>query len=271
MPHWTETARRQHVAASRALVDQVNRMAISVPIGDSDYTAPGYLYLGHLYTCVPDPRYPWDMDVLRALRSLQPDCMPILIKSVWRYSNYNDHGRLGEPMVLVRHGLARSIRDPIMEMHHFQCEMPATAIDGLAIPGRSLAESVPNYLEHEHYSRDVRPWGYDMPGAYLPFDWAFFRQMELFYANGVYIRRASQEKRNAKGDRQAKGAASAYIEQKRDDLARRKRQRKEEGAYVHRDLSRSFYEPSELEVRDAHLGGGPRKSAPVSIAVPNVP
>src|SRR5687767_15481772 len=112
----------------------VDRQAVSVPVGDSDATAPGYLLWDRSYTCVPDAQYPWDRDVIRALRVKEPDVMPALCRTVLRYSNYYDQGRLGEPVVIVRHVLARAIRDPQCAVHNYPVEMPSTPLPGLLIP-----------------------------------------------------------------------------------------------------------------------------------------
>lgn len=243
---WVRQVRQRHAAFQQALAASLPD--ISVPIGDSDYTAPGYLYYGHFFSCVPDAAYPWDPAVLAAIREFCPDAMPILIRSVWRNGDY---GQMDEPFVVVRHGIARAIRDPKLPIHeNLNCRMPSLPTRGLCIPGRSILDCRPNYLEAEWYDPDNRPWGHDLPGAYLPFDWEFYHSLRRCHDDnsGVTVR--------------------AIMDQKRSERARRDRSRREEERYIRRDFEK-FYsvEPSDVEWKEAMLGGA-KVSEPVSITVP---
>jgi len=160
-----EESRRRATQRLQSMQDAAP--TLSVPIHDTAESAPGWRFILERYSCVPDAYYPWDPDVMRAIVGLCPDAVPITIRSVWRSSRLD-----GTPydMVIVRHGIARSIRDPIAPVHHFYCEMPSTPVSG------RVRLSKPNYIELNWYDKQVRPWGFDLPGEYLPFDW------ELYYA-----------------------------------------------------------------------------------------
>jgi len=231
---WLEIARQRHAAYQRALVSSLP--SYSIPIGDSDYTAPGYLFYGQFFSCVPDPLYPWDPTVLRAIREFCPDAMPLVIRSVWRNGDY---GQMDEPFVLVRHGLGRAIRNPILDVHHFDCGMPATAIPGLCIPGRNLSDCKPNYIEVDWFDKENRQFGHDLPGAYLPFDWEFYYALRSGYEDGS----------RDNGNLYEKLAAPS-----RALKARRQRFRQDEGAYIEKDIS-SYYsvEPSDVEAKEQIL------------------
>lgn len=254
--HWTEIVRRRHAAAQAALARRVNQMSVTVPIGDSDMTAPGYLHLGHFFSCVPDPQYPWDRDVLRAIRELCPDAMPVTIRSVWQWSNYGELGHLGEPMVITRHGLARAIESPVLPVHDFRCEMPSWPVLGLRLPGRSLEASRPNYIEVNWYDKEVRLHGMDLPGAYLPFDWEFYHALRRSDEQARADLAASRREVAEDGDVMAVGAGARMVAEHQETIAHRDKHRREEAAYVTKDiLEYHREEPSDVEWKQVMLGG----------------
>lgn len=155
----------------------------SIPIADSKYTCRGWLFRGEWFYSYPDVAYPWDPAVLRAIREFEPTAMPIVIRSRWQRADY---GNLSEPITLVRHGIARAVRDPIGPIHSFRCEMPVRhhKRDQLWTSPHLHAHQPPNYVEVNHYDRQVRPFGPDLPGAYLPFDWSFYHMLYESYENG---------------------------------------------------------------------------------------
>src|SRR3972149_6389652 len=152
---WVEQGR--HHAHSRLQSLLNSAPTFTAPIRDSEATAPGWRFLGETYSCIPDAVYPWDPAVILAVREFCPDAMPILIRTVWQSSLLDGKPR---PMALVRHGIARAIRDPISPVHSFYCHMPSTPTTG------RVRLSTPNYIEVNWYDREDRPWGYDLPGAY---------------------------------------------------------------------------------------------------------
>lgn len=242
---WIHQVRQRHAAFQQALAASLP--SINVPVGDSECTAPGYLYYGHFFSCVPDPAYPWDPAVLSAIREFCPDAMPVVVRSVWRNGDY---GQMQEPFVITRHGLGRAIRDPMLPIHEFQCTMPSIPTKGLVIPGRNISDCRPNYLECEWYDPDDRPWGRDLPGTYLPFDWEFYHALRRCYDDdaGVTVRNVMQ--------------------QHRDNRARRERFRNDEAGYVQRDQDRYYsVEPSDSDWKKAMLGDA-SVSRPVSVTVP---
>lgn len=255
--HWTEIVRRRHAEAQNLLAQATQNHAISVPIGDSDWTAPGYLLLGYFYSCVPDVAYPFDPAVLRAIRVLCPDAMPITIRSVWQWSNYHELGRLGDPVVLVRHGIARAIRvdDRVSSMHDFRCEMPAWPVPGLRIPGRSISDCRPNYIEVSWEDRGVRSLGQDQPGAYLPFDWELYYSLRQSDIDNRAALAQSRREVDEDGSIVAKGAADSAIQNRKMEIAGRKQNRADEDAYIRRDIDNYYcVEPTELELKERLLG-----------------
>lgn len=171
---WMAEGRRRAQTRLQSLADSAP--SLSVPIHDSADYARGWKFLGEFYSCIPDAAYPWNPPIVHAIREFCPDVMPLSIRTVWQSSRLD-----GEPhtMVLVRHGIARYIRDPIAPIHIFDCAMPSTPIPG----GVRLRK--PNYIELNWYDHDVRPWGYDLPGAYLPFDWELYSSLRTAYVDNL--------------------------------------------------------------------------------------
>jgi hypothetical protein len=209
---------------------------LSVPIRDTAESAPGWRYLGETYSCIPDAVYPWDPAVVRAIREFCSDAVPISIRSVWKSSRLD-----GEPrtMVIVRHGLARSIRDPIAPIHHFDCIMPSTPVSG----GVRLPK--PNYIELNWYDKEVRPWGYDLPGAYLPFDWELHACLRRAYVDSLSPTELVDY------------LVSPYNARQKI----RTKQKKDEEAYVNNDVqtyaAKKIAGMSDVELKEAVLGEPP--------------
>lgn len=206
---WIAEGRRRAQARLQSLADSAP--SVSVPIRDSADYARGWKFLGEWYSCIPDVAYPWSPVIVHAIREFCPDVMPITIRTAWQSSRLD-----GEPhtMVLVRHGIARYIRDPIMPVHNFDCAMPSTPIAG----GVKLRK--PNFIELNWYDRHVRPWGYDLPGAYLPFDWELYDSLRAAYVDNLSARELT-EKLVAPAEAKKKEAAAASADQR---------------AYVNRDI-----------------------------------
>lgn len=137
----------------------------SIPIRSS-HNAPGWLFVGEWVSCIPDVAYPPDPDVLRAIREFQPDVQPVTMKSVWKRPHYDG----AEVLVIVHHGIARSITDLHAPPHFFDCPMPT-------IDDAELVLTQPNYVEENYYNRADRPLGLDMPGTYLPFDFDLYYKL----------------------------------------------------------------------------------------------
>lgn len=170
---WVEEARAKHSNAFKLLRQAADNASISVPVATSRYTAPGWLFLGESFYTYPDVTYPWDAAVIAAIREVQPDAVPVTIRSVWQHANY---GQMERPIVLVRHGIARSIRNPVAPVHRFRCEMPYAPMLELRTSVHELVDLRPNYIEVNWHDRGDRRYGKDLPGAYIPCDW------ELYYA-----------------------------------------------------------------------------------------
>lgn len=246
-----QAARR--VAQFKALSSMLP--SFSVPVGDSPYTAPGWLYLGHDYSCVCDPQP--DMDVLKAIRRIIPDAMPIRAKFVYQWSNYGELGHLGEPMILIYHGLGRAIKNLKRPADDFRVEMPVYAPPGLAIPGRPISDCTPNWLiTNPWHDPDDRPWGQDLPGCFRPFDWSlYYHTYESYYggeesAQEFEERVVTKPQAEATRSRASVKAENQRMESDRQKFEQRQLDRKSIGDVdIQREIETAGYEPEEPKIQ----------------------
>jgi hypothetical protein len=159
----------------------------------------------HLVTseisCIPDPMYPPDRDVVKAIRARWPDLIPVWLR--WVYVNKDD----GETRIIGRHGLARHVDNPHYEHERLDALMPT----GERIPTPTLVEVM---FEGK---RDLKTM---FPGEYVPFDWLIYKYVEEHYAT--------------KSGKELKAELKAEHEEK----AEQRQKAAEEQEYIQRDLDK---------------------------------
>lgn len=128
----------------------------SMPIRDSPENARGYREVDTLYSCIPDPSYPWNPDMVKAIREFLPDVVPMWVQWVFMRPNSK------EKVVFGRHALGRTIKDPGRDLMPFRCSMPTLPCGGLHF-------EKPNRIWFIHEGERNRDYP-DIPGTYLPFD-----------------------------------------------------------------------------------------------------
>lgn len=244
---WAAAAKAKIVRRLKEMNDRAP--SVTLNIADSPETARGWLYVDEVYSTIPDVVYPWDPAVVRAIREFCPDAVPITIKSIWRSSILEEGGT--RTMSIVRHGIARFIRDPVCEPHHFQCETPSSPyVWGVHIPR-------PNYIEVNWHNRHDRPLGRDLPGTYLPFNWELYHCLRATYYDSLSP---------------ADVRASLDAHERRHQ--RRRQQLEDEAAYRSRDFERyaqkKMDQVSELEWKEHLLGDNPAPTRPTFV-VPELP
>jgi hypothetical protein len=236
----------------------------SIPYGDSDYTAPGWLFWdGFIYT-YPDVMYPWDPAVIKAIREFCPDVIPITARTTYRYSNYNEQGRLGDPVTFIRHGLARIVRDPKVQPHPAVCRLPihTTAFDRGDPHVLSAVE--PNWVEVYWQDNEVKEHGQDLPGAYLPSDW------ELYYA----VRRSYRDQESGRDQaNRIIGPHKARYERQQQRRSRHPSHCQCDDCYVHRDIlarrDSVVSRMSDAEIEAEYLGAYEAPAPAPTISVPD--
>lgn len=205
----------RHSAANQ-LLDR-SRPAYSIPVADSRMTSPGYIFLGDVFHTYQDALRPWDPAVIEAIREFEPTAMPFTVRSHWQRVNYGD---IEPEFTLVRHGMARVVRDARIPIHQFRCELPVHDEPMTYTTPHVYGWRPANYIEFVWYDRDDRPYGFDLPGAFLPIDWEFYHNARRTYEN----------------NRRPKDIAEEMLEPARDQKARADAFQIEEDAYKNKIL-----------------------------------
>ena len=240
---------QRHIAAGRALANSLP--SYSVPIGNSRYTAPGYLFLGEEFFSYPDVAYPWDEAVLAAIREFEPTVMPITMRRIYQKADY---GNLQKPFAITRHCIARLVRDPVIPVHEFRCDLPVVPEPSIFADAHVFSQVAPNWLEVRLWDPRVLPWSRDLPGEYKPYDWGLYHWLQDTYVD----------------NQRPRDISAAYIEGKRAEKEREEKFETEEKAYIGRNVEKDFSdEVSDLEWKQALYGRQeiPKKVS-VSVSVP---
>lgn len=213
-----------------------------VRIRDSFYTAPGYREIGMFYSCVPDPAYPWNPMIMREIRKLAPDAVPL-----WVHWVFMSPQETGNPKLEIfgRHALGRVIKQQRRELTPMRVLMPT-------MPCQGLWFERPNDIWFIHQGRmGEHPKYKDLPGDYLPFDHDLlakvqdmakaFRMTDAEYRE--HLRKIMIEEPIA--------ADQLKVKQARE-------QRLYKEADLGRYLDKQYEKVSEVEAKEHYLGRGRR-------------
>lgn len=228
-------ARRRHAAAQQALARSLP--SYNIPLANSPYTAPGWRLLQTSTYCYKDVMHPWDPSVLRSIREFEPTAFPITMRSTWQKM---DRGNPQDPLTIVRHVVARGVRDPVIAAHRFRCEMPIHPEPGLftSIPN-IYCKVPPNWIELIHFDRAVRPYGNDLPGQYLGFNWDLYYMLHRTYEN----------------NRRWQDIAADFLDPIDEEAEREERATADNDAYAEKQIQKDWNEDaSDLEWKEALLG-----------------
>jgi len=226
---------------------------ISYPVASSPFTAPGWREIDVAYSCIPDPVYPWDPVVMKAILEFAPDAVPMWVH--WVFLSPQETGN-PEVVVFGRHALGRRIQNKTSELEPFRCAMPT-------MPCQGLTFERPNRIWFIHEG-STHPKNPDLPGAFLPFD-------------GSILDRA---KKSATGFRMTEkefieSMKKDFIEKERAATELRKKQVQDDIEYRSRDFEayarRQLDKVSDVEAKEyveARNRGLLKEEPKVSIVVP---
>ena len=205
-------------------------LTIQVPIRDSFWNAPGWRQLGRpIWSSIPDVQYPYDPQVLEAIREFWPEACYLQRKLV--FLSPQDTGGVVYKKVFTHHALASRLWNPRTEPHDAFISQPVDA-DALK-PNRW--EII--FEERDEKGRVVNPWGtQNLPGNYIPFDWSAY-----CIARNDYDDRIS----SAEKERRRINKVLARLETE-------SRQKKEMWDYMQRDVQR-WAGPRLAEVSDVEI------------------
>jgi hypothetical protein len=140
----------EEIARLRA---RTQEQTAQLKVATSPANAPGWVFVGVEYTCIPDAVYPWSPEIVRAIWEFAPDARPLW--SRWIYLAPEDR----KPHVYGRHAIGRFEANPRNVTEPLIVTMPS-------MPCQGLTFNAPNIIEHylKGPSQDSRP------GPYVPFD-----------------------------------------------------------------------------------------------------
>ena len=200
---------------------------VTRPVRDSFYSAPGWRELDMEFSCC-EGEYPRDPAVTRAIRTFDPDMIPLWVR--WVFLSPQE---TGAPYVEVfgRHAIGRWVKNPhylheplrVLTPFHWRGPTP-NQVD-------LILEGVPD------------PRAADLPGAFVPWDW------RLYY----FLRKAYTDHRSAKE------LAKQFVHDPAEAQRRAQEQVRAEFEYRQRDLQRyaqkQLDKVSEVEAREFFTGG----------------
>lgn len=141
-------------------------------IGTSPHSAPGWRVVGRpFWTCVDLPDHPRDPAIVRALREIEPQAIPMIRKWAYRRPGSNDI------VIVAHHAIGRAVPESELRTAHrrFYVEMPP-----------ECAHGIPNVIEYVH--EDLQDPGLLKTGApapYRPFDDELLAILRAKYATGI--------------------------------------------------------------------------------------
>lgn len=135
----------------------LHRRAQQRKLRDNFHTAPGFRWLGSLYSCVPDPELPWDPAVVAAIQRRDPGFIPMIV-----YSRYLSSADFASERVytIKRHAAGRHIARPKTPKAPFYVLMP---------PGATFPK--PNQIDDILHEGPRDPHGPFVRGGFCPLDW----------------------------------------------------------------------------------------------------
>lgn len=224
---WVEQALEKQEAKYARLNAEAEAAALSIPLHTR---APGWLYVGREITCIPDPAYPWNPEVVKAIQKIAPDIVPIFVR--YHYQEPFDNGTY-RIHTFGRHGLACINPDRRTGYADINPAMPSVEYNGVKF-------SKPNQLEII-FKGGEDPRAKDLPGRYVPFDWDVYRFVKENYRKKNLQQLKAQFITDAFARYEARKAKAA-----------------EEKAYWLKDFQkyakRKLEQASELEAKEYFLG-----------------
>lgn len=230
LPSWYHEAQRKWEAKEQA----IRRAAHNAVLTRDADSIIGWRDLGMEFSCIPDPMYPWDPAVVKAIREFDPTFIPVWIR--WVFMKPLDEAGSYQTVVYGRHALGRVVKNPHGTLEPFPVEMPS-------MPCQGIWFSRPNMIERFW----MGPQQGELPGCYLPFDWSLWK-----FCRESYL------------ETSAKKLKELTVDATKDTKERREAATQDELAYRSRDLEKfvqkKLDQVSEVDIKE-HLLGDRVKSA----------
>lgn len=234
LPGWFRQAEEKNKQKKLAYNAYAQSLVHERKVRDSASKAPGWRDLGQEISCIPDAIYPWDRDVLRAIREFDPGVVPIWVRWMFQHED-------GEIIKIGRHGIARRLPKSPTGMSHEELKISGYESFG--------AQPKPHLIEFIWQGeKDKR--GSDLPGAYKPFDWSLYYWMRSNYQT-----------------KSAKQLVQEVVHNPHERSLKEKAKRDEEHDYIKADLEKyvtnKLAQVSEVEMKEHLLGDKTKSSKPI--------
>lgn len=232
-----QEAERKHKAHLAALSAFHRKNPLTSKTRDSIHTAPGWRTIDILLSCIPDPMYPWNPEVVKKLWELDKRMVPMWIRYIMKEPA--DWGT-NRTVVIGRHAVGLVIDNPNQDIPIMKVSMPS-------MPCRGITLSKPRAIEAILQSESTDN---ELPGDYQPFN------MKLFY-----ILKAKDDKTK---NLTAKELAREIIEGEKEASAKKHKELDDTHEYIMKDIrklaQKKLDQLSEVEARDQLLAGRQRQS-----------
>jgi hypothetical protein len=133
-----------------------------------------WTFVGTFHSAVEDETYPWDLDVVKAIRrDLLPDFVPLVVKTVYRSPSGNDR-------VWKHHAWGYLVHDPQASWHHVRVLWPANPGAVNYHQGKfSDRLLIPSFGYLGHMGDSLRS-----PGRIMPIGWNLYQQIDALLNKG---------------------------------------------------------------------------------------
>lgn len=216
---------KQALKYQDAYMNGLSNQQVSVPLPNR---TPGWRLLASEISCVPDVEYPWDPQIVKQIADWSGgNLSPIWIKRVYGAPHLDAQAESGV-VIIGRHGLGQAdVKGSPRQLFH------------VPMPSGHVPFKKPTHVYWEPWG-EADPRARDLPGAYVPFDSRFIKQVKASYRElDVY---AYQAQIRARADQHETNLRRTQLEHEyRADKIRKYAKKKLENI-------------SEYEMRDHFLG-----------------
>lgn len=207
IPSWYRDVDRRFKLKQDRMQQEAIRNAPWVTIKDAP-TGWALLPEYPMYQVVPDAQYPWDVDVVKAMRTVDPRVVPLWV--TWAYRPPKDCPDKGV-FVTGRHAIGLAIDDPKVEQHDFSCLMPTTPIGGMTFKRPTVIHKI------YHVASTTE----EIIGDFVPYSWWMYYNLREEFV----------------GDKPEAMTGHEYVEKAREEYDAREEQRRKERIYMFQDVN----------------------------------
>jgi len=208
IPKWYRQADQLFKQSQDRLQQEAVRNSARFEIKDSP-TGWALLPEYPMYQVVPDAQYPWDVDIVKAMRTIDPRVVPLWV--TWAYKPPIDCPDKGV-YVTGRHAIGLANMDPKIEQQDFSVLMPTTPIGGMTFKRPTVI--------HKIYH--VAPETDERIGGFVPYSWWMYYNLREEYV----------------GDKSNPETGKEYITRLKEEWEQKQAARSKEQSYIFSDVNK---------------------------------